>query len=188
MARFANILGTVGNTPVVKVGKLAPAGVDLYVKIEAFNPLGSVKDRLALGIIEDAERRLAADSAARAAAEQQRMEVERALGALERLGRLVIAHRGVLDAHHGELVERRRQQSEEVRALTGRLDELRAERAGAERARLARSCGPPPTPRRCSDPPRSPDCRFRGPLGHPTRRTARSAAYRRPSSDCSADT
>ena len=57
MARFANILETVGNTPVVKVGKLAPAGVDLYVKIEAFNPLGSVKDRLALGIIEDAERR-----------------------------------------------------------------------------------------------------------------------------------
>jgi cysteine synthase A len=57
MARFANILGTVGNTPVVKVGKLAPAGIDLYVKIEAFNPLGSVKDRLALGIIEDAERR-----------------------------------------------------------------------------------------------------------------------------------
>ena len=57
MAKFANILGTVGNTPVVKVGKLAPKGIDLYVKIEAFNPLGSVKDRLALGIIEDAERR-----------------------------------------------------------------------------------------------------------------------------------
>ena len=57
MARFANILETVGNTPVVKVGKLAPAGIDLYVKIEAFNPLGSVKDRLALGVIEDAERR-----------------------------------------------------------------------------------------------------------------------------------
>jgi cysteine synthase A len=57
MAKFANILETVGNTPVVKVGKLAPAGIDLYVKIEAFNPLGSVKDRLALGIIEDAERR-----------------------------------------------------------------------------------------------------------------------------------
>jgi cysteine synthase len=57
MARFTNILETVGNTPVVKVGKLAPAGIDLYVKIEAFNPLGSVKDRLALGIIEDAERR-----------------------------------------------------------------------------------------------------------------------------------
>src|SRR5687768_17333610 len=56
MARYANILETVGNTPVVKIGKLAPAGVDLYVKIEAFNPLGSVKDRLALGVIEDAER------------------------------------------------------------------------------------------------------------------------------------
>jgi cysteine synthase len=57
MAKFANILETVGNTPVVKVGKLAPAGIELYVKIEAFNPLGSVKDRLALGVIEDAERR-----------------------------------------------------------------------------------------------------------------------------------
>ena len=57
MAKFANILGTVGNTPVVKVAKLAPKGIDLYVKIEAFNPLGSVKDRLALGVIEDAERR-----------------------------------------------------------------------------------------------------------------------------------
>src|SRR5512132_2126527 len=56
MAKFANILETVGNTPVVKIGKLAPPGVNLYVKIEAFNPLGSVKDRLALGIIEDAER------------------------------------------------------------------------------------------------------------------------------------
>jgi len=57
MAKFENILGTVGNTPVVKIGKLAPAGVNLYVKVEAFNPLGSVKDRLALGVIEDAERR-----------------------------------------------------------------------------------------------------------------------------------
>jgi len=56
MTRYANILETVGNTPVVKVGKLAPPGVELYVKIEAFNPLGSVKDRLALGVIEAAER------------------------------------------------------------------------------------------------------------------------------------
>jgi cysteine synthase A len=53
---YANILETVGNTPVVKIGKLAPAGMNLYVKIEAFNPLGSVKDRLALGVIEAAER------------------------------------------------------------------------------------------------------------------------------------
>ena len=56
MPRYANILQTVGNTPVVKIGKLAPAGVDLYVKCESFNPMGSVKDRLALAIIEDAER------------------------------------------------------------------------------------------------------------------------------------
>jgi cysteine synthase len=57
MARkFENILQTVGNTPVVRIGRLAPPGVNLFVKIEAFNPLGSVKDRLALGVIEDAER------------------------------------------------------------------------------------------------------------------------------------
>ena len=56
MAKFASILGTVGNTPVVKINKLSPPGIDLYVKIEAFNPLGSVKDRLALGIIEAAEK------------------------------------------------------------------------------------------------------------------------------------
>jgi cysteine synthase A len=57
MTRFSNILETVGNTPVVKINKLAPAGIDLYVKVEAFNPLGSVKDRLALGVIEDAEKK-----------------------------------------------------------------------------------------------------------------------------------
>jgi cysteine synthase A len=52
-----NILGTIGNTPVVKINRMAPSGVDMYVKCEAFNPLSSVKDRLAIGIIEDAERR-----------------------------------------------------------------------------------------------------------------------------------
>ncbi len=56
MTRFASILETVGNTPVVRINKLAPEGIDLYVKVEAFNPLGSVKDRLALGVIEDAEK------------------------------------------------------------------------------------------------------------------------------------
>jgi cysteine synthase A len=56
MARFQSILETVGNTPVVKINNLAPADVNLYVKIEAFNPLSSVKDRLALGVIEAAER------------------------------------------------------------------------------------------------------------------------------------
>ncbi len=57
MARkYQNILETVGNTPVVRINKLAPEGVNLYVKVEAFNPLGSVKDRLALGVIEAAEK------------------------------------------------------------------------------------------------------------------------------------
>ena len=54
--KFDSILGTIGHTPVVRINKLAPPHVNLYVKIEAFNPMGSVKDRLALGIIEDAER------------------------------------------------------------------------------------------------------------------------------------
>jgi cysteine synthase len=54
--KYQSILETVGNTPVVKINRLAPKGVNLYVKIEAFNPLGSVKDRLALGVIEAAEK------------------------------------------------------------------------------------------------------------------------------------
>src|SRR5882672_6137771 len=54
--KYKSILETVGNTPVVKINRLAPAGVNLYAKIEAFNPLGSVKDRLALGLIEEAEQ------------------------------------------------------------------------------------------------------------------------------------
>jgi cysteine synthase A len=57
MTRYNSILETVGNTPVVKINRLAPEGIDLYVKVEAFNPLGSVKDRLALGVIEDAEKK-----------------------------------------------------------------------------------------------------------------------------------
>ena len=54
--RYSSILETIGNTPVVRVNRLAPAGVNLYVKVEAFNPLGSVKDRLAIGVIEAAEK------------------------------------------------------------------------------------------------------------------------------------
>ncbi|MDH3992542.1 MAG: cysteine synthase A [Gammaproteobacteria bacterium] len=53
---YNNILETVGNTPVVRINHLAPDHVDLYVKVEAFNPMASVKDRLALGVIETAER------------------------------------------------------------------------------------------------------------------------------------
>jgi cysteine synthase len=54
---YDNISGTIGRTPVVRINRLGPRNVQLYVKLEAANPGGSVKDRLALGIIEDAERR-----------------------------------------------------------------------------------------------------------------------------------
>jgi cysteine synthase len=56
VAKYQNILETVGHTPVVRINRLAPAGINFFVKIEAFNPMGSVKDRLALGVIEAAER------------------------------------------------------------------------------------------------------------------------------------
>jgi cysteine synthase A len=56
VARYDSILGTVGKTPIVKINRLAPPGVNLFVKVEASNPLGSVKDRLALGVIEAAEK------------------------------------------------------------------------------------------------------------------------------------
>ena len=54
---YDSILGTIGRTPVVRIQRLAPKHVTMYVKCEFFNPLGSVKDRLAIAIIEDAERR-----------------------------------------------------------------------------------------------------------------------------------
>ena len=54
---YDNILGTIGHTPIVRINRLAPEHVTMYVKCEFFNPLASVKDRLAIAIIEDAERR-----------------------------------------------------------------------------------------------------------------------------------
>jgi cysteine synthase A len=54
---YQNILETVGNTPIVRINKLAPEGVNVYAKVESFNPMGSVKDRLAIGIILDAEKK-----------------------------------------------------------------------------------------------------------------------------------
>ena len=53
---YDSILGTIGRTPVVRIQRLAPKSVTMYVKCEFFNPLSSVKDRLAIAIIEDAER------------------------------------------------------------------------------------------------------------------------------------
>ncbi len=54
---YQNILDTIGNTPVVRLNRIPPKHVDMYVKVEAFNPGGSVKDRLAFAIINDAEQR-----------------------------------------------------------------------------------------------------------------------------------
>lgn len=54
---YDSIIDTIGNTPCIRINKLAPQGVRLYVKVEAFNPAASVKDRLAISIIEEAEKR-----------------------------------------------------------------------------------------------------------------------------------
>lgn len=54
---YDSILGTIGRTPIVRINRLAPSHVTMYVKCEFFNPLSSVKDRLAIAIIEDAEQR-----------------------------------------------------------------------------------------------------------------------------------
>jgi cysteine synthase A len=52
---YSSIIDTIGNTPIVKLNHIAPKGIDMYVKIESFNPLASVKDRLAWAIVNDAE-------------------------------------------------------------------------------------------------------------------------------------
>jgi cysteine synthase A len=57
MPIFDSILQTIGRTPVVRLNRIAPAGINLFVKCEAFNPLSSVKDRLAIAVIEDAEKK-----------------------------------------------------------------------------------------------------------------------------------
>ena len=54
---YNNILETIGNTPVIRLNRMGPDHVDMYVKVESFNPMASVKDRLAFAIINDAERR-----------------------------------------------------------------------------------------------------------------------------------
>lgn len=56
MVLYNSILHTIGRTPIVRINRIAPKNVTMYVKCEFFNPLSSVKDRLALAIIEDAER------------------------------------------------------------------------------------------------------------------------------------
>lgn len=81
----------------------------------------------------ETERRLEADAAARADAADRRHNVERALHAVERLAALVDGHRRAVEVRHNELLEIRRRQSDEVRAVAQRLDDLRRRRAAAER-------------------------------------------------------
>lgn len=54
---YDNILETIGNTPVVRINRMAPANIEMFAKVESFNPLASVKDRLAIAIVNDAEQR-----------------------------------------------------------------------------------------------------------------------------------
>jgi cysteine synthase len=54
---YNSIIDTIGHTPIIRLNRIAPANQNMYVKVEAFNPAGSVKDRLAIAIIEDAEKR-----------------------------------------------------------------------------------------------------------------------------------
>ena len=82
--------------------------------------------------IAETERRLEADAEARAAAEGQRVVIERSMGVIDRLSAVVDAHRVVVEARHSELVEARRKQSDEVRELTTELDVLRRERSDKE--------------------------------------------------------
>ncbi|MDP2293548.1 MAG: chromosome segregation protein SMC, partial [Actinomycetota bacterium] len=83
--------------------------------------------------LEETERRLEADTAARAEAAQRRLAVERSLEAVERLAALVDEHRHVVEVRHNELLEIRRRQSDEVRAIAQRLDTLRRRRSAAEK-------------------------------------------------------
>ena len=57
MSKYENITEAIGNTPIVRINKLAPENCKLYAKVEYFNPAGSVKDRIALAMIEDAEEK-----------------------------------------------------------------------------------------------------------------------------------
>jgi chromosome segregation protein len=83
--------------------------------------------------LHESERRLAANADARAHAGQRRLEVERALNAVENLARLVDGHRRVIETRHNELLEIRRRQSDEVRGIAHRLDDLRRRRSAAEK-------------------------------------------------------
>ena len=83
--------------------------------------------------LEETERRLEADAQARAAAAERRVAVERSIVAIERLTRLVDQHRATIESRHEALLEVRRKQSDEVRAIASQLDTVRRRRSAAER-------------------------------------------------------
>jgi chromosome segregation protein len=83
--------------------------------------------------LEETERRLEVDAVARQHAGQRRLEVEQSLGAVENLATLVDGHRRVIETRHDELMEIRRKQSDEVRGIAQRLDDLRRRRGVAEK-------------------------------------------------------
>ncbi len=86
------------------------------------------------GRIAENERRLETDREQRAVAADQRVRIERSLGAIERIAGLVESHRGVIEAEYESLTEQRRRQSDEVRALSSQLDGSRRERSESEKA------------------------------------------------------
>jgi chromosome segregation protein len=92
------------------------------------------REQLLKGRLDETERRLTANAGERADAELRRHQVERSLTAIERLSALVDGHRHTIEGRHNELVEIRRRQSDEVRAIAQRLDDLRRRRAAAERS------------------------------------------------------
>ena len=89
--------------------------------------------------LAEIDNRLAADVDARNAAAERRRGVERQLAALERLAALVEGHASTLDVRQGELQEIRRRQSDEVRAISQRLDEARKERSTNEQLQIGRA-------------------------------------------------
>ena len=141
MTRYASILDTIGNTPLVRLNKLAPEGVNVYVKIEAFNPMGSVKDRMARAVIErgGANRRVAARADGHRGHERQHRHRPRDGVCTERLS----ARR-----HDGRELQRRAAQAAALPGREGRADARSEKGSGmlAKAVELARDARLVPVP------------------------------------------
>ena len=113
-----------------RAAALASRRKDLEVRNAGIHERRQILERR----IAETERRLEADAEARAAAEDRRVVIERQISAIDRLAGLVEAHRTVVEAHHADLSEQRRRQSDEVRGLTSELESLRRQRAEQEKS------------------------------------------------------